>query len=135
MDFSVFVALLIELVTLGGFFYILKSLSKLLDKCTEYKKIQKNDKPSNSFSDLISILDKTIEQEIFFYLKLNLELKDIKIIDFDSALTSITTRIMTALSNTYINEITYYYNETWVTEYVVKKVRIFLTDYIRNNSI
>lgn len=97
--------------------------------------IEKDNKPINSYTEIKNILDKTIEQELFYYVKLDLGFKSVKIVDFDKSLSLISTRIVNSFAQTFIDEFTYYHTEEWMMEYVVKNVRSYLTDYIRNNPI
>ena len=91
--------------------------------------------PSTSYLDLLQVLNMTIEKELYFTVKLKFEFQDVKIIDFNKSLESISAHIMEALSQTYLDDLSYYHNKKWVMEYVVRTVRIYLTDYIKNHPV
>ena len=91
--------------------------------------------PNVSYVELLGILDSTIEKELYFAVKLKFDLQDVKIIDFNENLASISSHIMEALSQSYLDDLSYYHNKKWVMEYVVRKVRIYLTDYIRKHPV
>lgn len=91
--------------------------------------------PSTSYLDLLQVLNMTIEKELYFTVKLKFEFQDVKIIDFNKSLESISAHIMEALSQTYLDDLSYYHNRKWVMEYVVRTVRIYLTDYIKNHPV
>ena len=83
----------------------------------------------------MEILNRTIKQELYFTTKLKFDFQDVKIIDFNSNLETISTRVMQSLSDSYLNDLSYYHKNEWIMEYVVKTVRIYLTDYIRNHPV
>ena len=115
--------------------------NKTKSDTTEEKKIEEDKKtnvvktPNVPYSELLGILDSTIEKELYFAVKLKFDLQDVKIIDFNQNLASISSHIMEALSQTYLDDLSYYHNKKWVMEYVVRKVRIYLTDYIRKHPV
>lgn len=91
--------------------------------------------PNVPYVELLGILDSTIEKELYFTVKLKFDFQDVKIIDFNENLASISSHIMEALSQSYLDDLSYYHNKKWVMEYVVRKVRIYLTDYIRKHPV
>lgn len=91
--------------------------------------------PSVSYNQLMEILDKTIDQEIYFWLKLTIDMQDVRIIDFNKSLDHISHRIDGALSDEFLSDLEYYHDERWLKEYIVRKVKIFLTEYIRKHPV
>lgn len=95
----------------------------------------KKEVPNVPYQELIKIVDNAIKQELFFATKLQFEFKDIKIIDFNRNLDQISNNIMTGLSDSVVEDITYYHSKNWLMEYIVRNVEIFLTEYIKSNPI
>ena len=91
--------------------------------------------PTTSYSDLLDVLNKTIEKELYFAVKLKFNFQDVKIIDFNKNLESISAHIMDALSQSYLEDLSYYHNKKWIMEYIVRTVSIYLTDYIKKHPI
>lgn len=91
--------------------------------------------PSTSYSDLLQVLNMTIEKELYFAVKLKFNFQDVKIIDFNKNLESISAHIMEALSQSYLDDLSYYHNRKWIMEYIVRTVSIYLTDYIKKHPI
>lgn len=108
-----------------------------LEEKNKDKKVQpkKPVVPATSYNELMEILNRTIKQELYFTTKLKFDFQDVKIIDFNSNLETISTRVMQSLSDSYLNDLSYYHKNEWIMEYVVKTVRIYLTDYIRNHPV
>ena len=67
--------------------------------------------PNVSYVELLGILDSTIEKELYFAVKLKFDLQDVKIIDFNENLASISSHIMEALSQSYLDDLSYYHNK------------------------
>lgn len=91
--------------------------------------------PPTNYLDLLQILNMTIEKELYFAVKLKFQFQDVKIIDFNKNLESISAHIMDALSQSYLDDLSYYHNRKWIMEYIVRTVSIYLTDYIKKHPI
>lgn len=91
--------------------------------------------PTTSYSDLLQVLNMTIEKELYFVVRLKFNLQDVKIIDFNKNLESISAHIMEALSQSYLDDLSYYHNKKWVMEYIVRTVSIYLTEYIKKHPV
>lgn len=91
--------------------------------------------PKTAYSDLMNILNSTIDRELYFWLQLNVNMKDVKIIDFDETMDSISRRIYNALSPEFVDDLNYYHNERWIMEYIVRTVKIYITEYIRSHPV
>lgn len=115
-----------------------------LKKVTENEKASQKNKegvqvlrptPVTSYNDLLDVLNRTIEKELYFAIKLKFNLQDVKIIDFNKNLESISAHVMDALSKSYLDDLSYYHNRKWIMEYIVRTVSIYLTDYIKKNPV
>lgn len=91
--------------------------------------------PTTSYLDLLQVLNMTIEKELYFAVKLKFQFQDVKIIDFNKNLESISAHIMDALSQSYLDDLSHYHNRKWIMEYIVRTVSIYLTDYIKKHPI
>lgn len=91
--------------------------------------------PKVSYNDLMAILDATINRELYFWIQLNVNMKDVKIIDFTENVELLSRRIADGLSKEFMEDITYYHKQTWVMRYIVRTVKIYVTDYIRKHPI
>lgn len=91
--------------------------------------------PSTTYSDLLQVLNMTIEKELYFVVRLKFNLQDVKIIDFNKNLESISAHIMEALSESYLEDLSYYHNKKWIMEYIVRTVSIYLTEYIKKHPV
>lgn len=91
--------------------------------------------PKVSYTDLMAILDATINRELYFWIQLNVNMKDVKIIDFTETVETLSRRIADGLSVEFMDDITYYHKQTWVMRYIVRTVKIYVTDYIRKHPI
>ena len=91
--------------------------------------------PSASYKELLEVLNMTIEKELYFAVNLKFNFQDVKIIDFNKNLETISSHIMEALAQPYLDDLSYYHNKKWIMEYVVRRVSIYLTDYIKKHPV
>ena len=91
--------------------------------------------PSTSYKELLEVLNMTIEKELYFAVNLKFNFQDVKIIDFNKNLETISSHIMEALAQPYLDDLSYYHNKKWIMEYVVRRVSIYLTDYIKKHPV
>ena len=91
--------------------------------------------PSVAYKELIDILDSTINRELYFWLQLTVNMKDVKIIDFAKTVEELSRAINDALSKDFISDLSYYHDEKWIMRYIVRTVKIYVTDYIRKHPI
>lgn len=91
--------------------------------------------PKVSYTDLMAILDSTINRELYFWLQLNVNMKDVKIIDFTETVETLSRKIAEGLSAEFMDDLTYYHKQTWIMRYIVRTVKIYVTDYIRKHPI
>lgn len=110
-------------------------MKDVVEVVEDHSKQEEKHVPSIPYNSLMEILDKTIDQEIYFWLKLSVDMQDVRIIDFNKSLDHLAHRISGALSEDFMSNLEYYHDERWLKEYIVKKVKIFLTEYIRKHPI
>lgn len=91
--------------------------------------------PITPYETLMEILDGVINKELYFWLQLTVNMKDVKIIDFAESLELVSRRIHDSISDDYIRDLCYYHDRQWIMEYVVRSVKIYLTNYIRSNPV
>jgi hypothetical protein len=92
--------------------------------------------PSNSYQELIGILNATIQREIEHKYQLDYKVKDIKIIyNFQEDLTELTSRIMISLAPPFIEELAFYHDRKYIIQIVMRNVETFLMEYTRQNKI
>lgn len=91
---------------------------------------------SRSLEELLGVLDFTIEKEIMFRLKIELELKrSTKIITaFDEELNTLSKSVIGALGEGYMNELNHYYTTDYILRYTVKTIQIYLIKYMDENK-
>jgi hypothetical protein len=87
-------------------------------------------------SDLMNTLNETIKREFTVRLKLNYELRDVKIIyDFQRDLHDLVNGTLTSFSPDFYNQLQYYYTREYIIQYVTKTIEIMLIEYTKNNKI
>lgn len=91
--------------------------------------------PVTPYKELMEILDNTINQELYFWLQLTVNMKDVKIIDFAETVQTITHRVYDGLSPEFIDDLKYYHDEEWIMGYLVRRIKIYVTDYIRKHPV
>lgn len=91
--------------------------------------------PTIPYNELKDILDSTINRELYFWLQLTVNMKDVKIIDFAETVELLSRRINDALSKNFMSDLSYYHDEKWIMRYIVRTVKIYVTDYIRKHPI
>lgn len=98
--------------------------------------VKVNKKKVKEESELMSIIDGTIEREFVYKIKLEFELKNVILIkDFEKELTELVNRTMNAFSSDVMKEFEYYYTLEYITKHVTKAHQILLTNYINQKKI
>lgn len=90
-----------------------------------------------SLEELLNILNFTIEKEILFRLKIELELKRSTrvITKFNEELNGLSKNVLNALSLEYLSELNYYYKTDYILKYIVKTIQLYLIKYMDDNKI
>ena len=112
-----------------------KNVEEKAEKQEELPKEEVVRTPTIPYSELKDILDTTINRELYFWLQLTVNMKDVKIIDFAETVETLSRRISGALSKNFMSDLSYYHDETWIMRYIVRTVKIYVTDYIRKHPI
>lgn len=98
--------------------------------------VKVNKKKVKEESELMSIINGTIEREFVYKIKLEFELKNVILIkDFEKELTELVNRTMNSFSSDIMKEFEYYYTLEYITKHVTKAHQILLTNYINHKKI
>lgn len=137
--------LLTTMLTITFTFFIDLHINKRKKEEEELKEVKTEEKeievvpikrtPQVPYKELLDILDSTINRELYFWLQLTVNMKDVKIIDFAETVEILSRTINGALSKDFISDLSYYHDEKWIMRYIVRTVKIYVTDYIRKHPI
>lgn len=91
---------------------------------------------TESYEELLNILDLGIKSEITYKYKMDYKMKDIRIIyDFEQDLTEITTNVMQSFSQSFLLQLERYHNREFIIKYVSRQIQLFLLQYMKENKI
>lgn len=89
-----------------------------------------------SEEEIIGILNRTIDREFTYKVKLEFELKEVILIkDFEQELTDLVSRTLHAVSHDLLKELENYYTFEYISKYVAKSHQILLMQYIKEKKI
>lgn len=89
-----------------------------------------------SEEEIIGILNRTIDREFTYKVKLEFELKEVILIkDFEQELTDLVSRTLHAVSHDLLKELENYYTFEYISKYVTKSHQILLMQYIKEKKI
>jgi len=92
--------------------------------------------PSNSYPELMGILEATIQREIEYKHNMDYKLKDIRIIyDFQKDLKELTDKVMNSLAPSFLEELAFYHSRKYIITHVTRYIQNFLIEYTRQNKI
>jgi hypothetical protein len=116
--------------------YGMFSIIGIKKRITQSTKISRAFAP-RSLEELLNILNFTIEKEIMFRLRIELELKRSTrmITKFNDELSTLSKNVVNALSQDYYDELSYYYKTDYVLRYIVKTIQLYLIKYMDDNKI
>lgn len=119
---SMMFLMIMSLIILAGFI------------CNTIEKVYKRNVRSEE--ELLSILNKTVDREFLYKVKLEFELKGVVLIkDFEKELTELVSRTMNAFSSDLLDELEYYYTLDYISKHVTKSHQILLMQYINEKKI
>ena len=104
-------------------------ISDAIQKVTRIKNIQ-------SESDLMNILNRAIEREFSYKANFEFKIKSITKLekDYESIVSEMVHNTIKSLGKNILNDLSYYYTMSTITEMVFKAHMLLLTDYIDKNK-
>lgn len=91
---------------------------------------------TESYEELLNILDLTIKSEISYKYKMEYKMKDVRIIyNFQEDLTEITTNVLQTFSEQFMLQLERYHTREFIIKYVSREVQLFLIQYSKDNKI
>jgi len=109
----------------------------LVSKIGKWLEENKKTKVSGlKYKKLLTIINETVQREFMYKYKFEYELKDIKIIyKFEDDLKELVERVLTSFNESFLKELEFYHDRTYIIRYVTKNVELLLMEYQKEKKI
>ena len=150
MELLLFIFILIYIATIASINIVYKlntkkmemakkeqRLNKAIEKVEEKeKKLTRPQAPHTDYDTLMRIIDDSIDREFKVAYLLDLGLTDKVIIaDFEKDLENLVKGVMSSFTVTFLDEVNYYHDRTYVITYITRVLKIKLMRLIREKKV